>query len=118
MARGYTDIHLKGGSKDGEVISDVPLKQLPKAVAVRSEHYFATSNDGGVGICKGELSKKWHSYSQEVYSKLENQPHKSGTVFQFVEKVMVDRCSATTKSGTQCLHAALHGETMCGTHKS
>ena len=118
MARGYTDIHLKGGSKDSEVISDVPLRRLPKIIAFRSEHYFATSNDGGVDICKGELSKKWHSYSQEVYSKLENQPHKSGTVFQFVETVIVERCSATAKSGTQCLHPALQCETMCGTHKS
>ncbi|MCR9297304.1 hypothetical protein NB466_00255 [Vibrio fluvialis] len=116
--QGYTDIYLKGGKKDGEIINGVPLNRLPKTIAVRSECYFAIMDNESVVLCKGKLSSNWHSYSEDIYEKNENEPHKAGVIFTFVETIMIERCTAITKNKTQCLNPALYGESTCSAHMS
>lgn len=118
MPRGYTSITFKGGSKDGEVIDDVSLRNLPNALSFQSEIYFATANDGGMNIMKGKLNSQWYSYSVDIYTKVVNDKHKQGTIFEFLETREVERCSAITKKNTQCLKPAVHKQSYCcETHK-
>ena len=118
MPRGYTSITFKGGDRDGEVISDVSLRNLPDTLNFRNDVYFSTALDGGVSVMKGPLNNNWHSYSIDIYTKVENEKHKSGTVFEFLETRMVERCSAITKKNKQCLKSAIYGKTYCSeTHK-
>ncbi len=118
MPRGYTSITFKGGKRDGEVIDNVSLRNLPRTLSFKDELYFATAHDGGMNIMKGKLNNQWHSYSVEIYSKAENKKYKQGTTFEFVETREVERCSAITKKDSQCLKPAIFGETYCClTHK-
>lgn len=113
MPRGYTSVTLKGGERDGEIIENVSLRHLPSTIGFRSECYFATSENGGVDIMKGELNTHWHSYSEDVYIKTDNEKNKSGTLFEFIETINVERCSAITKKKTQCLKPAIHNQNYC-----
>jgi hypothetical protein len=113
MPRGYTSITLKGGQRDGEIIEDVSLKNLPNTMGFRSECYFATLDSGGINIMKGALNLNWHSYSEDVYIKADNEKYKTGTIFEFIETIDVERCSAITKKKTQCLKPALHNQNYC-----
>jgi hypothetical protein len=118
MPRGYTSITFRGGSKDGEFIDDISIRNLPSTLSFRSEIYFAKGDDGDISIMKGELSSKWVSYNAEIYTKLENDKHKQGIIFQFLETREVTRCSAITKKKTQCLKPSLYNLTYCSeTHK-
>jgi hypothetical protein len=111
MPRGFTSITFKGGEKDGEIIEDVSLRNLPYTISFPSEFYFATSVNGGMDILKGSLNSKWHSYSVEIYAKATND--KQGTLFEFIETRDVERCSAITKKNSQCVKPAIHGESYC-----
>lgn len=113
MPRGYTSVTLKGGERDGEIIENVSLRHLPNTIGFRSECYFSTSESGGMNIMKGELNTNWHSYSEDIYIKTENEKHKTGTIFEFIETINVKRCSAITKKKTQCLKPAIHNQNYC-----
>ena len=118
MPRGYTSITFKGGNMDGEVIDNVSLRKLPHTFSFQNEIYFATAPDGGMNVMKGKLNNQWHSYNVDIYTKAENEKHKLGTIFEFVETREVERCSAITKKNTQCLKPAIYNETYCcETHK-
>lgn len=118
MPRGYTTVTFKGGSKDGEVIENVSLRNLPNTLSFQSEIYFATSKNGGMDIMKGSLNSRWHSYSADIYTRMENEKHKQGVVFELLETIEVERCSAITKKNTQCLKPAIHNKNYCSeTHK-
>jgi len=118
MPRGFTSITFKGGEKDGEIIEDVSLRNLPYTISFPSELYFATGINGGMDIMKGSLNSKWHSYSVDIYARATNEKYQIGTVFQFLETRDVERCSAITKKNAQCLKPAIHGESYCNeTHK-
>lgn len=118
MTKGYTNVTLIGGTRNGEIIEDVPLNKLPKKIEFRSETYFAKSPSGGMQIMKGDLTSNWDSFSIDIYSKAENNKNISGTSFDFVETAMIERCSALTKKKTQCLKPAIHGKNYCcETHK-
>ena len=41
MPRGFTEITLIGGNRDGEIIEDVPLYNLPNSICFNSETFFA-----------------------------------------------------------------------------
>jgi len=119
MPRGFTSITFKGGEKDGEIIEDVSLRNLPYTISFSSEFYFATSVNGGMDIMKGSLNSKWHSYSLDIYVKATNEKYKQGTLFEFMETREVERCSAITKNNTQCLKPAIYGKNYCSeTHNS
>lgn len=105
MPRGYTTIYLEGGPNDGEVFEDVPLRQLPNKIQIPTSTFFASNPDGSMSIMKGELTKNWHSYAVNIYLKKDNVKHQLGTIFQWYENVMVERCKATTKQGKQCLNS-------------
>jgi hypothetical protein len=113
MPRGFTSITFKGGERDGEIIDDVSLRNLPDAISFKSECYFATSSDGGMSIMKGSLNSLWHSYSVDIYIKADNEKHQTGTIFKFLETRDVERCSAITKSKKQCLKPAIHNKNYC-----
>tara|TARA_R110000737_G_scaffold353249_1_gene403555 strand:+ start:2216 stop:2587 length:372 start_codon:yes stop_codon:yes gene_type:complete len=113
MPRGYTSITLKGGERDGQIIEDISLRHLPNMIGFRSECYFATSESGGMNIIKGELNSHWHSYSEDVYVKAENEKYKTGTIFEFIETINIERCSAITKKKTQCLKPAIDNQNYC-----
>ncbi len=119
MSRGYTSITLKGGNRNGEIIDDVPLRNLPKTISFQSECYFAKSSNGNMSLMKGQLCTQWHSYSEDIYTKSSNQTHEQGTTYEFIEKRDIERCSAITKQNTQCLKPAIHNKNYCSeTHKS
>lgn len=113
MPRGFTDITFVGGKKDGEVLKQVPLYNLPPSISFDSEVFFAETEDGGVVIYKGRLNDSWHSFSREIYTKKDNDKHKNGVVFEFSEELMVERCTAQTKAGKRCLKPALKGKVYC-----
>jgi hypothetical protein len=119
MARGFTDIKLVGGARDGLVIEKVELRGLPKEITFDSEAFFSEIDDGGMAIKIGGLDDSWSSFSKDVYAKKVNEKYKSGTVYEFVETRMVERCTAITKSGERCLKPALNGKSYCSSvHKS
>ncbi len=120
MARGYTDIYLKGGSQDGTVIDRVPLRHLPSSLTVPTATYFAETADG-VAIRKrvdDRLGRDWSSYSVEIYAKAASEPHKAGTVFEFAGTRDVERCCGITHQGQRCIKPAKDGVSYCSiTHK-
>ncbi len=120
MARGYTDIYLKGGSQDGAVIERVPLRHLPPSLTVPTETYFADTSSG-IAIRKrvdDRLGADWSSYSVEVYAKAANEPHKVGTLFKFVGTRDIERCCGVTRQGKRCIKPAKDGVNYCSiTHK-
>lgn len=118
MPRGYTSIIFKGGKRDGEVIDDVSLRNLPDTLSFKSENYFAITSSGDMRVRKGELNSQWNSYVAEIYTKAANEKHTKGTVFEFLETIEVERCSAITKKNTECLKPSLHHKNYCcETHK-
>ena len=113
MPRGFTDIMLVGGNRDGEIIEDVAIYNLPKTIAFASETFFSETSNGGMSICKGKINDSWHSYSRDLYTKSENEKHISGVVFEFTETIMVERCEAITKAGKRCMKPAINKESYC-----
>lgn len=119
MPRGYTTVTFTGGIMDGEIIDNVSLRNLPNKVNFQHEIYFATARDGGMNLMKGKLNKHWYSYTIDIYEKAPNDKYKKGTIFEFLETREVERCSAITKKGTQCLHSAMHNKSYCcATHNN
>lgn len=118
MARGYTDIYLIGGSRDSEILEHIPLRNLPNSISIRGKSFFAYGKEGMIAIKKGEIDNTWHSYHSEIYVKKPNRKHMPGTIFEFKEEVMIERCKAQTKKGFQCLHASVTDDGFCNTHKT
>lgn len=118
MPRGFTDITLVGGKRDGEVFEEVPLYNLPNIIGFDSKTFFAETETGDMAIYKGEINDLWHSFSREIYTKRANEKHKTGIVFEFTETLMIERCTAQTKAGKRCLKPAINGEVYCSSvHK-
>lgn len=113
MPRGFTNITLIGGKRDGEVFEGAPLRNLPNSLSFDSETFFADTANGDMAICKGKLNNSWNSFSRDIYIRNDNEKYKSGVVFEFTETVMVERCEALTKAGKRCMKPAINGKTYC-----
>ncbi|MCP4274462.1 MAG: hypothetical protein GY781_21260 [Gammaproteobacteria bacterium] len=113
MPRGYTDVYLSGGNRDGEIHENIPLKLIHKSIGFSSDSFFAERPDGDIAICKGKLNERWFSYCHDIYVKKDNDKYKAGTIYEFSETIIVERCSAVTKKGKRCMRAALSGKNYC-----
>ncbi len=113
MPRGYTSISLIGGSLDGEVIENIPLRGLPKTLSLQSESHFVENSDGSVSVVKGALSENWISYGCELYEKEPNEKYVSGMKYSYKESLVIERCQANTKQGNRCLKPAKLDSDYC-----
>lgn len=118
MPRGKTTIYLKGGMKDGEILADAPTRLLTDHLRVISGSGFTQEPDGKVGIFTDAyaLPENWISYKSLLYRKLPNDPHKEGVVYEFVEDLIIDRCTSLTKASRRCKNEAEDGSTVCKVH--
>lgn len=118
MPRGKTTIYLKGGMKDGEILPDAPTRLLTDLLRVFSGSGFTQEPGEKVGIFTDapSLPENWLSYKTLLYRKLPNDPHKEGVVYEFVEDLIIDRCTSLTKTNRRCKNEAEHGATVCKVH--
>lgn len=108
-----------GGQIDGEILEDAPVNRLLPQLTVRTQDgiFFAENPSGGMTVMEGNLNNLWHSYSISIYKKSDLKREAEDNVeYEFVEYRDVERCSALTKKGTQCMHAAIYGKSICTTH--
>jgi hypothetical protein len=125
MSRGFTDYIFVGGEHNGLIEKSIPVyinRPPPKKISFQSDYYFVEENDGNIHLIKlnsKKLSMNWHSYGIEIYEKEEKKNrHKPGTIYNFIEQRMIERCVAMTKKGLRCMKPALYGkEYCCITHK-
>ena len=116
MTKGKTEARFYGGRLDGFVDRESPTRCLRECIASASEAYFATSPDGDeVHLIRGKLNKYWFATGCDVYFKRRRQCSALGVEYQFAGKREIGRCSALTKTGTQCLNSAQEGHLYCGT---
>jgi hypothetical protein len=114
----FINIEFIGGGFDGEVLKNISVNQLPPRYYFRNDVYFAHEKSGGMSIRKGKLNKDWHSYSADIYARKHEKNKPTGNeVYEFVESVMVDRCSFLTNKKTICMEPVINGELQCSTHK-
>jgi hypothetical protein len=111
------NIEFIGGEFNGEVLKKRPVNQLPPRYYFRNDVYFAHEKSGGMSIRKGKLNKYWHSYSADIYARKHEKNKSTGNeIYEFVENVMVDRCSVLTNNKTLCMEPVIEGELQCPTH--
>jgi len=119
MAFKRVSITFNGGGADGEIIENFPINQLRPELSIRAQEgtYFATNPSGGMSIIKGKLNSLWHSYSVSVYEKNELTKASTGNVeYDYIGERDIERCTALTQKNTQCMNAAIHGNSLCTTH--
>jgi len=116
MSKGKTSLYLEGGPMDKEVLEDIDTRHVQEKIS------FPTSTwgrkvDGNVQIMDGRKKDKfWLFTAQDVYKKTPQR--KDGLiVYSFYETQTVERCSALTKAGSQCMKAARIGQETCETHQ-
>jgi hypothetical protein len=116
MSKGKASLYLEGGPMDKEVLEDVDARYVTDVVS------FPTSTwgkevDGNVHIMDGgKKDKFWTFTARHVYKKTPQR--KDGLiVYTFDETLTVERCSALTKAGSQCMKAARNGQKTCETHQ-
>lgn len=115
MPRGYTNVKFVGGPLDGHIEEMVIIKHLVKNYRVRSDKFFASEPNGGMSIRSGKLSSNWHSFSQDIYIRQKKPKHSGGefTIYLFDRNIIIERCQAITKQGTQCTRSAREGTNHC-----
>lgn len=119
MARGFTDIYLSGGARDGFMMKQIPINQLSYALSFSGDTFFAETDGCGVAVMKGPLNDRWISYKEDIYTKVNNDNRgrsEGGVNYEFLKSAIVERCSSITKKNTRCLHAAIEGALHCNTH--
>jgi hypothetical protein len=118
MSNKLVNINFIGGEFNGEVLKNYAINPLPPQFYFREEAYFASEDSGGMSIRKGRLNKNWHSYLASMYVRkhIENKTAENA-VYEFSEKVMIDRCSFLTSKKALCKEPAIYGETYCSKHK-
>ena len=122
MPRGVTTITLDGGNFHGQVFEDVPLNRLPPEIHMRREAFYAEGEGGNVLIMKGELTPNWMAYAVDCYVKRDSPLDKRspGTIYEFTQTSMVDRCTQLTKKGVRCNNIVFNCDdsekALCRTH--
>lgn len=116
MSNKLINISLIGGEHNGEIIENFPVNRLPPSFSFKDDLFFATNPSGGIDIMKGKLNEFWHSYSVVVYLKGPLKEDTDDVEYKFIEERMVERCSALTNKGRQCLKPAVNSQSFCTTH--
>lgn len=116
MSKGKVGIVFIGGclaEEEFEISSRLATEHLVQPTGL----WFKSTEDGGAAIMKGgSLDANWHSFGQHVYEK--GKKNSLGLIeYKHVKSEIIDRCSAKTKAGTQCMKPRYKDFSKCVTHK-
>ena len=116
MSKGKANIRFIGGRMDGIVEEGVNTRTVTNKISVDTGMWYR-KNEKHVEIMKGgRLDANWMCYAVEHYEK--GLKDNNGYIeYKFIEDVMIDRCTATTKVGKQCMNAQYKNFSVCKTHK-
>jgi hypothetical protein len=116
MSKGKASLYLEGGPLDKDILEDIDARHIQEKIRFPTLTW-GRKVDGNIEIIKGgKLDKFWNFTAQDVYEKT---LRRNGEliVYSFLETETVDRCSAITKSGNQCMKSARIGKDTCETHQ-
>jgi hypothetical protein len=85
-------------------------------INIPSKTFFAQKKgEQDVKIMQGNLSPDWIGYNLNQYKKTDEIIN-GALIYKFEKSIYVERCPATTKSGSRCKNACIQDGTECKTH--
>jgi hypothetical protein len=116
MIKGKTSLYFEGGPLDKEVLEEIDTRHVQEVISF-PKTTWGRQVDGNIQIMSGgKKDNFWLFTAQDAYKKTLRR--KDGLiVYSFFESQTIDRCSALTKAGSQCMKAARLGQETCETHQ-
>ena len=116
--RGYSNVMYVGGFYDGKT-DNLPNNILRDKIRIMPEYYYSAAKNGkGMDIRRfnGKLDENWQCFIVFIYQKKPKKNNSTGVVYEFIEELEIDRCSALTKKGKQCLNESERNSEFCKQH--
>jgi len=119
MPRGKANVQFTGGFLDGQTSEQVESRALFEELYQATGSWYRQPEPGDkVEIIEGgNLDENWIGYLVHKYKKCGK--NDSGYImYTFVKELLVERCTAITKSGKQCSKTKFKNLEYCETHKN
>lgn len=111
-----TKIKFIGGCLDGIFDENVPPQALSAYLNIKTGKWFRGAEEYVEVFKGGEIDSKWLCYEVHQYKK--GSKDKNGYFeYQFTKPLIIDRCTAITQKGKQCMNSQYKDLPYCKTHK-
>jgi hypothetical protein len=115
VAKCTIKVKFTGGCLDGESLDNFNTRLVYDYLRYNSGFWVREIGDEAQIMKGGKPDRNWISYETNIFKK-GNTDTNGYLEYQYEQSKFIDRCSATTKSGSRCMRACHKDLSVCSTH--